>query len=81
MRQAEAVIREAIAFLRSNLGKASMGLFGGVLCFCFPQLPAYAMGSFALYYCVHHFRPVAAWIYQDIWDDLNDDGNADAGGD
>lgn len=74
----ERIIREAIAFLRSSLGKAAIGLFGGVLCFCFPQVPGYAIGSFALYYCIHQFRPVAACLYQDIRQDLNDNAPAEA---
>lgn len=78
MQRAEAMIRTAIAFLQSSLGKAAVGLFGGVLCFCFPHVPGYAVGSFALYYCIHQFRPVAAWIYQDIREDLNNDVTAEA---
>jgi hypothetical protein len=77
----ERVIREAIAFLQSSLGKATIGLFGGVLCFCFPQVPGYAIGCFALYYGIHQFRPVAALLYQDIRTDLNDGMQADGGGD
>ena len=77
----ERMIRRAIAFLRSSLGKSAIGLFGGVLCFCFPQIPGYAVGGFALYYGIHQFRPVAAWLYQDIREDLDDDMRADDGGD
>ena len=79
MGQAEAVIRTIAAFLQSSLGKAMVGLFGGVLCFCLPKIPAYAMGSACLYYCIHQFRPVAAWLYEDIKQDLNDDMQADGG--
>lgn len=37
--------RKAIAFLQGNLGKATVGLFGGVLCFCFPQVPGFAVAT------------------------------------
>jgi hypothetical protein len=81
MQRAETLIRIIAAFLQSSLGKAAIGLFGGVLCFCFPQVPGYAIGSFALYYCIHQFRPVAAWLYENIKQDLNDDMQVDGGGD
>jgi hypothetical protein len=81
MQRAEILIRHAAGFLRSDTGKATVGLFGGVLCFCFPQVPGYAIGSVALYYCIHQFRPLAAWLYQDIRADLNDDMQADGSGD
>jgi hypothetical protein len=75
----ERVIREAIAFLQSSLGKATAGLFLGVICFCWPAVVAYPAGAACLYYAIHQFRPVAAWLYQDIREDLNDDMQADGG--
>lgn len=72
MRQTEAVIRKGAAFFRSDTGKAAIGLFGGVFSFCFPQVPGFAVGAVALYYCIHQFRPVAAWIYDDIREDMSD---------
>jgi hypothetical protein len=74
------MIRNAIAFLNSGLGKSAIGLFGGVICFCFPQLPGYAVGSFAFYYCIHQFRPLAVWIYEDVRADLTADLQAEPPG-
>ena len=79
MGQAEAVIHNIAAFLQSSLGKAVIGLFSGVLCFAFPYIPGYAVGSFALYYAIHQFRPVAAWMYHDIAESLIDDAQPDGG--
>jgi hypothetical protein len=81
MRRSEVVIRRFLSFLGTDIGKATVGLFCGVICFCWPVLPGYALGGIALYYAIHQFRPVATWIYQDIRADLNDDMQADASGD
>ena len=78
---AEAAIRRAIAFLQSGTGKAALGLFSGVVCFCWPAAVAYPAGAVCLYYAIHQFRPVAAWIYQDIRADLDGVPRADGGGD
>jgi hypothetical protein len=63
-------LARAAGFFHTSLGKASLGLFAGVLCVCFPQVPGYAAAAFALYHCVHQFRPVASGIYQDLRNDL-----------
>jgi hypothetical protein len=73
MNRAEILIRRAIGFLQSAPGKATIGLFTGVICFTFPLVPAYTAGACALYYCVHEFREVAGWIYRDIQADLQEE--------
>ncbi len=77
MRRAEAVIRTLFGFVKSDLGKAAVGLFGAVLSFALPQVPGYAVGCFAVYYCIHQFRPVAGWIIGDITADLADPNASD----
>ena len=72
MRRAEAWIVKWIGFLRSRLGKATLGLAGGVICFCWPAAVAFPAGAVCLYYAIHQFRPVASWIYHDIRQDLAD---------
>jgi hypothetical protein len=77
MPKAEAVIRKMIDVIQSNLGKATIGLFAGIVCFAWPAPVAYIVGSVCLYYSIHQFRPVAVWIYQDIRADLNSEFAAD----
>ena len=72
MRPAEALIRKSFAFLQSHEGKATVGLFSSVVCFCWPAVVAFPAGAVCLYYAIHQFRPVARWIYRDIQADLND---------
>lgn len=72
MKQVENLIRWTIGFLQSQPGKATVGLFIGVICFTCPLLPAYTAGACALYYSVHQFRAVAGWIYRDIQADLRE---------
>jgi hypothetical protein len=80
MRRAEAVIRTIAAFFHSELGKATVGLFLGVICFCWPAVVAYPAGAACLYYAIHQFRPVALWIYHDLRTDLNDGAPAEGSG-
>jgi hypothetical protein len=72
MRRAEAVIRTMVAFFQSELGKATVALFLGVICFCWPAVVGYPAGAACLYYAIHQFRPVAVGIYHDLRADLND---------
>ena len=62
--QAIRLANRAVAFLHTGTGKASAGLFAAVFFVCFPQVPGYLAAAFALYYCVHQFRPVARDICQ-----------------
>lgn len=80
MRLAESVIRKVFAFLQSHEGKATVGLFSSVVCFCWPPVVAFPAGAVCLYYAIHQFRPIALWIYQDIREDLNDGAPADESG-
>ena len=72
MRRAEAVIRTIAAFFQSQPGKATAGLFLGVICFCWPAVVGYPAGAVCFYYAIHQFRPVGLWIYHDLRADLND---------
>ncbi len=65
-------MRRIADFFRGDLGKSALGLAAAVVAFCYPQLPGYACGCFALYYAIHRFRPVADWIVEDIRHDLED---------
>jgi hypothetical protein len=75
--RAEIIIRRFLSFLGTDIGKATAGMFGAVLAFCFPAVPGYAVAAFAAYYAVHQFRPVAAWLYEDIKADLTADLQAE----
>lgn len=74
------MILETIAFLRSDLGKATAGLFTGVICFCWPAVVAYPAGAACFYYAIHRFRPVGLWIYNNLREDLKEDAQADGNG-
>ncbi len=74
----EPFMREAIAFLVSNLGKASIGLLSATVSFCFPWLPGYAVAAMCAYYAMHQLRPIAIWVYCDILADLEDEFTLDA---
>jgi hypothetical protein len=86
LNRADPAIRRSFAFLQSSLGKATVAAFSGVACICWPALAGYPAGAACLYYAIHQFRPVAAWIYRDIRRDLSvdpaeDDAQPDAEGD
>lgn len=73
MPKAKAVIRKMIEVIQSNLGKATIALFAGVVCFAWPAIVAYPAGAVCLYYTIHQFKPVGVWIFNDIRNDLDNE--------